>query len=697
MSRFSDGTTSTPPVSLPLYLAAVVGQAAALYGLCVPFFGIPFACILIALLAVGGTVSYHWRQRPSAAQALLPGGIFLGIFFVVVQLTGGRFGRLLPLEISLTGNDLGLFLSLSLTAVVASYFWLSDIAVVFTCVWSIAMMGVAATTNISVMVLVCFSLYLFSALFLLLHQSTLRQLGSATHVSVTRGPLLLLQLRTALVLWVTTLVLGVLIAVPLQMIGRNMSLSQILERLKVSPKPNPTRPRQLRLVFDNPREFFVGLGSVQDDDTLIYRVRADRTFYWRIRTFAVSEGNQWAPFGDDLTPTELTSSGSREGLNVFKIRPAIEGERRKVERVRVAVQPVASVRAIMHLAEPRELRVAAPSVVQRIDGTLGLSFGALDLGGALTNYELDAEVSTATPADLNRSSTDYPPEILRRYLQEPQPGVLDSLAMEAVGSAKGPYNQAEAIRKFVAARCVYTLDAQPVPPGKNPAEWFLNEARAGYCDLYATAVTLLCRAQGIPARIATGFNAGEIDPESPGVFNLRERNRHAWSEVYFTGYGWVPFDATALTTEATAAPIAVPPSKQKRRSTLMPGPVVLAALGVLGLLGVGTGELLRRRKPVGGKSGPSLQERHLRQLAQLHRVALQLLRRRGVPRSRAMTTQEHVAAVQKALGSGVARPYEALARLCDRALFAGSALPEGELLRASEALQQLKSALKDRK
>ena len=137
-----------PRASIPLYLAAVLGQGAALYGLCVPFFGVPFASVLILFLLLGAVVSHQWRRAPNAGQALFPGAIFVAGFFVFVQFTGGRFGRLLPLEISLTGNDLALFLGLSLTAVVASFFWLTDIAVLFSCVWSIAMMGVAASTTV---------------------------------------------------------------------------------------------------------------------------------------------------------------------------------------------------------------------------------------------------------------------------------------------------------------------------------------------------------------------------------------------------------------------------------------------------------------------------------------------------------------------------------------------------------------------
>jgi hypothetical protein len=74
-------------------------------------------------------------------------------------------------------------------------------------------------------------------------------------------------------------------------------------------------------------------------------------------------------------------------------------------------------------------------------------------------------------------------------------------------------------------------------------DWFLFDVKTGYCEQFATAEILMLRSLGIPARLATGYTTGDYD----AVLNqavVRERDAHAWVEVFFAGHGWVPVDPT---------------------------------------------------------------------------------------------------------------------------------------------------------
>jgi hypothetical protein len=89
----------------------------------------------------------------------------------------------------------------------------------------------------------------------------------------------------------------------------------------------------------------------------------------------------------------------------------------------------------------------------------------------------------------------------------------------------------------------YSLEIGHVPPGRDPVDWFLFDVKVGYCEQFATAEVLMLRSLGIPARLATGYATGDYDP----VLNqaiVRERDAHAWVEVWFADHGWVPFDPT---------------------------------------------------------------------------------------------------------------------------------------------------------
>ena len=89
---------------------------------------------------------------------------------------------------------------------------------------------------------------------------------------------------------------------------------------------------------------------------------------------------------------------------------------------------------------------------------------------------------------------------------------------------------------------VYTLE--PPPLGRNSVDEFLFDTRRGYCEHYASAFVFLMRALDVPARVVTGYQGGEINPVD-GFLEVRQRDAHAWAEVWIAGDGWVRFDPTA--------------------------------------------------------------------------------------------------------------------------------------------------------
>ncbi|MFK7760311.1 MAG: transglutaminaseTgpA domain-containing protein [Phycisphaerales bacterium] len=89
----------------------------------------------------------------------------------------------------------------------------------------------------------------------------------------------------------------------------------------------------------------------------------------------------------------------------------------------------------------------------------------------------------------------------------------------------------------------YTLISEPVPEGQDATEWFLFERKQGHCEYYASALTLLARSIGVPARVVTGYVAAEYN-EVTGTFTVRESNAHAWVEAMVTPDFWRTFDGT---------------------------------------------------------------------------------------------------------------------------------------------------------
>src|SRR2546425_3749838 len=87
----------------------------------------------------------------------------------------------------------------------------------------------------------------------------------------------------------------------------------------------------------------------------------------------------------------------------------------------------------------------------------------------------------------------------------------------------------------------YTQELGHVAPGRDPVDWFLFDVKKGYCEQFATAETLMLRSLGVPARLATGYSTGDYNPVLDQSI-VRERDAHAWVEVWFPNHGWVPVD-----------------------------------------------------------------------------------------------------------------------------------------------------------
>jgi hypothetical protein len=101
--------------------------------------------------------------------------------------------------------------------------------------------------------------------------------------------------------------------------------------------------------------------------------------------------------------------------------------------------------------------------------------------------------------------------------------------------------KAQAILEGLKAGCKYTMDVPYPPADRDFVSYFLIDSREGYCSYFATAMAVLCRIEGIPARYVEGYRV-YADPS--GVTMVTGESAHAWVEVYLKGVGWVAYDPT---------------------------------------------------------------------------------------------------------------------------------------------------------
>ncbi len=135
---------------------------------------------------------------------------------------------------------------------------------------------------------------------------------------------------------------------------------------------------------------------------------------------------------------------------------------------------------------------------------------------------------------------------LEQYLQKPTdlpPNVLQTVRQWTRGST----NVYDAMKKLESrlsdqTQFIYSLSNPPVPPNIDAVAWLLQRHQ-GYCTYYASAMTIMARMLGVPARIVNGFSQGHFDQER-NVWDVYGSDAHSWVQVYFPGFGWINFDPT---------------------------------------------------------------------------------------------------------------------------------------------------------
>jgi hypothetical protein len=121
---------------------------------------------------------------------------------------------------------------------------------------------------------------------------------------------------------------------------------------------------------------------------------------------------------------------------------------------------------------------------------------------------------------------------------------VKTLAHQVMDNVPNTYDRAEALESFLRSPPFsYSPQVKPTPPGKDPVDYFLFDLKQDFCEYFASAMVVMLREEGIPARLVEGFTTGTFDSTS-NAWVVKEQDAHAWVEAYFPGYGWIEFEPT---------------------------------------------------------------------------------------------------------------------------------------------------------
>jgi len=282
-------------------------------------------------------------------------------------------------------------------------------------------------------------------------------------------------------------------------------------------------------------------GDMGDD--IVMRVRAPEPDFWRGQTFSSFDGRRWSV---DDEPGEW-----RQGPDV-QLEPAFgDVSDPQIAPTRELVQTfyVEFDQPNMLFAAYRPERVIVEGdVFARTDGALRTD--VVLTAGAV--YTVVSQRTLVTPEVLARQGrieerlTD-----LGRQAFDAQLELADSttartieLADRLAAGTTSTYELVQAMEAWIATNVQYQLDA-PVPAdGVDAVDDLLFGSQRGFCEQIASALAIMLRSQGVPARLATGYVPGTRDRVT-GVWEVRASDAHAWVEVWFPETGWQAFDPTA--------------------------------------------------------------------------------------------------------------------------------------------------------
>jgi hypothetical protein len=301
-------------------------------------------------------------------------------------------------------------------------------------------------------------------------------------------------------------------------------------------------------------------GTIRDDDAVVMRIELPdepiqpaRRLRLRGISFDVYDGRAWHK---SERGGAILHSGRGGWFDARPWEPPVDEER--LLRQEIYLEPLDTGRRVLfgvpglrYVRRPgaklKELQERGPG-----GGDTGLLRFLLDRAGDVGyaggqdgvafRYTALSDLRSLKAGD-QRADVPIPPHVRERYLQ--LPATLDPqiapLAQRLTRGATTPFDKAAAIERALQRDWTYSVEGGHDPA--DPLSDFLFGRREGHCEYFATAMAVLAREAGVPARIVNGFYGGVWNPYGD-YYAIRQADAHSWVEAWIPGPGWMTFDPT---------------------------------------------------------------------------------------------------------------------------------------------------------
>jgi hypothetical protein len=641
------------------------------------------------------SIAMRYYRRSIMGNILCFGGALL--FWGVLSSNMPNLPELLePVFLQMADVSRGMSILLGFMVVAMSFFLVSRAVLIFSVVPVLAIFGLLATM-LDPRIIIAFLLFLLASIFLLSYANTL-DLKEDTGLQLPRFAQKQLgqdQVIISSVFFVAVLVIAVTLTMILMAILSRSTVTKIVEA--INRINDPTTAVQTQRRQQNPpsinfsrSDFPVGQGPITPGNGIIMYVTSNSAELWRESVYDFYTGQGWNT-AKGTKPQELDL---KNGAVTFPIANGNEQSYRRTEQEFKLAIPFRG--PLPAAAQPVWFKIMSINPPPKVELDRFGCFSVPDrqsIPGAI--YQVVSMLPRATGAPI---ATSLMKSERDAYLQFPwQARRIRELVADIVPANAAPMDKARLLQNYLGSgRYTYSLQATAVPRDEDAASYFLFDSKTGYCDLFATAFAMMCRAAGIPSRIAVGYAEGTPSTEKENTFIVKESDAHAWVEIFIPARGWITMDPTPPGQEEVAqrearrrtAPWLVALWRMRISLTFL-ALALIVAFFLVKIVWLDPWWQRRRWEKLMGTSTTG-------QITIVYAQMCRLLARRGLLRQPWQTPFEFLATLSGPgafIGAALA-PARELTNLFVRARYGRSQLDSKHIAAARESLQRFRQSLR---
>ncbi|HSU25549.1 MAG TPA: DUF3488 and transglutaminase-like domain-containing protein, partial [Pyrinomonadaceae bacterium] len=279
-----------------------------------------------------------------------------------------------------------------------------------------------------------------------------------------------------------------------------------------------------------------GIGRIQQNNEIVMRVklegdaRSQQDLYFRGIALDTFDNRSWSK-----SKTSLKAPYVKGDNDVIQVDYPANRENISIQTIYLEPLDTPVIFAL-----PRAVGIQGGFPIIYKDPYGGLSYSR---GYERISYKVLSDRTLPPVSQLRADDQPYTADVwnFRTLPQVTDQRIVD-LASQVTAGANNRYDKARAVESYLQNNFGYTLEQKA--GGADPLADFLFNVREGHCEYFATAMAIMLRTQGIATRVVNGFHGGEYN-DTADVTVVRQRNAHAWVEVYFPKEdAWITFDPT---------------------------------------------------------------------------------------------------------------------------------------------------------